>query len=273
MTYANYYKVWATVLTAILASILLSVVAFTADAGALEQSLAGKTVVIDPGHGGSDVGATYTFSAEKKLHEKNQNLDVAYRLKGLLQSSGATVYMTRGGDLTNTTGDPLVKDRGDDCNPDDATLSNSARYGCANKLKAAHPGTYVLVSIHMNGSTDQTVDYTTTLFGKWQKDKELAYAVFGDNVNQLKNQPSYGLRTLSAVNGNGTTWGTIATKTPYSFASGVLLKSNMPATIAETVFITNTNEAVELADPTTYGRQQQIAEALKKGIEHYFSTH
>ena len=264
MTHTGLFKVWATVLAAILAAILLSTASFTTGAGAQEQPLAGKTVVIDPGHGGSDVGATYTFSAEKKLHEKNQNLDVAYRLKSLLQTSGARVYMTRGGDAAGNN---------DDCNPDDATLSNSDRYSCANKLKAAHPGTYVLVSIHMNGSTDRTVDYTTTLFGKWQKDKELAYAVFGDSVNQLKNQPSYGLRTLSAVNDNGTTWGTIVTRTPYQFASGVLLKSNMPATIAETVFITNTNEAVRLADPTTYGRQQEIAVALSTGIEHYLSTH
>ena len=82
-------------------------------------------------------------SANDKLYEKDQNLDVAYRLKGLLQTSGATVYMTRGGEVTGNN---------DDCNPDDATLSNSDRYSCANKLKAAHPGTYVLVSIHMNGS-------------------------------------------------------------------------------------------------------------------------
>lgn len=265
MTYSGLFKAWATVLAAIIAAILLTTAAFATSAGAQEQTLSGKTVVIDPGHGGSDVGATYTFSADRKLYEKNQNLDVAYRLKNLLQASGATVYMTRGGDADGNN---------DDCNPDDATLSNSDRYTCANRLKAAHPGTYVLVSIHMNGSNDKTVDYTTTLFGKWQKDKELAYAVFGDNVNQPKiDRPAYGLRTLSAVNGKGTTWGTIATRTPYQFASGVLLKSNMPATIAETVFITNTAEANQLADPTTYGRQQQIAVALRSGIERYLAPH
>jgi len=268
MTYANYFKMWATVLTAILASILLSTAAFTTGAGALEPPLAGKTVVIDPGHGGTDVGATYTFSTGKQLYEKDQNLDVAYKLKSLLQTSGATVYMTRGGDRSH--GGAVFKDPGDDCYPDDATLSNSKRYVCANSLKADHPGTYVLVSIHMNGSTNNTTDYTTTLFGKWQKDKALANAVFGGVT--MDEKPSYGLRTLTAVNGNGTQWGTIATRTPYQFASGVLLKSNMPATIAETVFITNTNEAIQLADPT-YGRQQQIAEALRLGIEHYFAPH
>jgi len=248
MTYANLFKVWATVLVAILAAILLSVAALTTGAGAQEASCRGK-VVLDAGHGGTDSGAV----SANGIREKDQTLEVATSLKGLLEGGGCRVYMTR------TT---------------DTNLTNTQRANKANSFKADDPGDYVLVSIHMNGSTVDTVDYTTTLFGKWRKDKELAYAVFGDNVNSPKiNPPTYGLRTLSAVNGGGTTGGAISTKTPYSFASGVLLKSNMPATIAETVFITNAKEANQLADPTTYGRQQQIAEALKTGIEHYLSTH
>jgi N-acetylmuramoyl-L-alanine amidase len=243
MTYANLFKVWATVLVAILAAILLSVAALTTGARAQEASCSGK-VVLDAGHGGTDSGAV----SANGLREKDQTLEVATSLKRLLEGDGCTVYMTRTRDVT---------------------LSNNDRYTYANTT-----GADVLVSIHMNGSTVGTVDYTTTLFGKWRKDKELAYAVFGDNVNSPKiNPPTYGLRTLSAVNGGGTTGGAISTKTPYSFASGVLLKSNMPATIAETVFITNATEANQLADPTTYGRQQQIAEALETGIEHYLSTH
>jgi N-acetylmuramoyl-L-alanine amidase len=167
---------------------------------------------------------------------------VAYKLKGLLQASGARVYMTRGGDLTGNA---------DDCYPDDATLSNGDRYVCANSLKASHPGTYVLVSIHMNASTDKTVDYTTTLYGKPRKDQALANTVFGS------------LSALPAANSTGT----IATRTPYQFASGVLLKSDMPATIAESVFITNGVEGGLLSNGT---RQPQIAEALKAGLESYF---
>jgi N-acetylmuramoyl-L-alanine amidase len=52
----------------------------------------------------------------------------------------------------------------------------------------------------------------------------------------------------------------------------VLLKSDMPATIAETVFITNDNEG-QLLSNGTGARQQQIAEALRSGIEGYLSTH
>jgi hypothetical protein len=56
----------------------------------------------------------------------------------------------------------------------------------------------------MNGSSDPNADYTTTLFGKWRKDKAFAYSIFGDNVNPPKiNPPTYGLRTLLAANGTG----------------------------------------------------------------------
>jgi N-acetylmuramoyl-L-alanine amidase len=73
--------------------------------------------------------------------------------------------------------------------------------------------------------------------------------------------------TLPAANGVGT----IKTRTPYSFASGVLIKSDMPATIAETVFITNPEEAALLANPSGE-RQQQIARKLEEGIKKYLLT-
>ena len=235
----------ALLVSAVMASLVLTSVTFFVaqeDTHAATSSLSGKTVVIDPGHGGKDSGAQNLTDPLSALSEKDQNLDVAYKLKGLLQASGARVYMTRGGDPTGNA---------DDCYPDDATLSNGDRYVCANSLKASHPGTYVLVSIHMNASTDKKVDYTTTLYGKPRKDQALANTVFGS------------LSALPAA----TSTGTIATRTPYQFASGVLLKSDMPATIAETVFITNGVEGGLLSNST---RQPQIAEALKAGLESYF---
>jgi N-acetylmuramoyl-L-alanine amidase len=200
-------------------------------------------IVLDPGHGGTDTGAVYKANGIY-ITEKAQVLKVAEILKGLLQDGYGPYYQVC---MTRTT--------------NEETLSNSARYTYANTT-----GAKVLVSIHMNGSTDPKVDYTTTLFGKWQKDKAFTYSIFGDNVNPPKiNPPTYGLRTLLAANGTGNY---IATKTPYSYASGVLLKSNMPATIAETVFITNTEEAKLLSSGTNQ-RQYQIAVALEKGINSY----
>ena len=46
----------------------------------------------------------------------------------------------------------------------------------------------------------------------------------------------------------------------------------MPAIIAETVFITNDREGQLLSDGTGT-RQQQIAQALRVGIENYLTTH
>jgi N-acetylmuramoyl-L-alanine amidase len=228
MTYTDLFRVWATVLAAILAAILLSMAAFTTGVGAQEQPPCSGKVVLDAGHGGTDSGAVNT---KYGLTEKAQTLNVANRLKALLEGDGCTVYMTR---TSNSQ-----------------TLSNNDRYTYANTT-----GANILVSIHMNGSTNPSTDYTTTLFGKWRKDKTLANTVFSS------------LSTLPAANGSGL----IATRTPYSFASGVLLKSNMPATIAETVFITNDREG-QLLSNGTGARQQQIAQALRVGIEDYLTTH
>ena len=228
MTYPGLLRAWATVMAAILAAILLTTAAFATGAGAQEQPPCSGTVVLDAGHGGTDSGAVNT---KYGLTEKEQTQDVANRLRSLLQTDGCTVYMTR---TSNSQ-----------------TLSNNDRYTYANKT-----GANILISIHMNGSTSPSTDYTTTLFGKWRKDKELATTVFGS------------LSTLPAASGTVT----IATRKPYSFASGVLLKSGMPATIAETVFITNDREGQLLSNGTGI-RQQQIAQTLRSGIEHYLSTH
>lgn len=62
--------------------------------GELNQSapgtLRGKTVVVDPGHGGYDVGAV-----ANGLEEKDIVLDTGLKLKGDLEAMGATVVMTR----------------------------------------------------------------------------------------------------------------------------------------------------------------------------------
>jgi N-acetylmuramoyl-L-alanine amidase len=225
MTYADLLKAWATMLAATLAAIILSIVALTTEAGAQDLFCKGD-VVLDAGHGGTDSGAV---NNKYNLTEKEQTLNVANRTKALLVHDGYSVCMTR---TLNSE-----------------TPSNNDRYTYANTT-----GARILVSIHMNAASNSTTDYTTTLFGKWRKDKELANTVFGS------------LSTLPAADGTGK----VATRTPYSFASGVLLKSTMPATIAETVFITNDKEAQLLSDGTG-ARQQQIAEALKTGIEDYLT--
>lgn len=56
-----------------------------------ESPLRGRIVVLDPGHGGSDPGAM----GSQGVREKEVNLEVAFRLKALLEEAGARVVMTR----------------------------------------------------------------------------------------------------------------------------------------------------------------------------------
>ena len=55
--------------------------------------LFGKTIYLDPGHGGIDPGSIY-----KDIYEKDINLDICFAIKDKLEKLGATVYMTRYGD-------------------------------------------------------------------------------------------------------------------------------------------------------------------------------
>ena len=53
------------------------------------------TIVIDPGHGGFDRGGI----PGQRVLEKNMNLDVALRLKPILEKAGYRVVMTRTTDI------------------------------------------------------------------------------------------------------------------------------------------------------------------------------
>jgi N-acetylmuramoyl-L-alanine amidase len=88
------------ILAAVFAASLL-LVTFSAPGAEAQTTttgvLTGKKVVLDAGDGGSDPGAS---NAAYNLKEKDQNLDVAYKLEALLETSGTTVYMTPTGEQT-----------------------------------------------------------------------------------------------------------------------------------------------------------------------------
>ena len=64
-----------------------------------------EVIVIDPGHGGSNVG---THSVLDGRFEKEFTLDLAKRLKPLLEAEGWTVYLTRNSDVFVTNSDRVV---------------------------------------------------------------------------------------------------------------------------------------------------------------------
>lgn len=201
-----------------LAVTFLSLLFFTSFAFAQTNPLLSKVVILDPGHGRDDYGSMECPG----LPEKEANLQIALKLKELLQNDGATVYLTR---------------------ETDATLSNEDRYTFANSK-----GGNALLSVHLNGSTNHDKNGTLGLYGKLNKDKAFAQTVHARLASEL------GVPDLGVTN----------------FASGVLLKSDMPATMQETVFISNSQECLQLTDGTG-NRQQQIAQSLYNGLIDWFS--
>ncbi len=71
--------------------------------GRTEPSLTGQRLVLDPGHGGDDVGATGVG-----LREKDINLVVSRVLAGMLRLSGAEVVVTRRDDSAVSLADRLT---------------------------------------------------------------------------------------------------------------------------------------------------------------------
>lgn len=104
------------------------------------------TIVIDPGHGGSDTGALTT---NQKHYEKTYTLDTAQRLQKQLQQAGANVILTRKGDS-------------------DMDLASRARL--ANKLNAD-----VFISLHFDSTSDKSqATGITTYYYSEKKDQPLA---------------------------------------------------------------------------------------------------
>src|SRR5690554_849251 len=92
-----------------------------------QSPFAGKVILLDPGHGGIDAGAI----GSKGVREKEVNLDVALRLKKLLEEAGARVVITRN---------------------DDFYLGLYERAALANRVGAA-----LAVSLHVNSHPDSRV--------------------------------------------------------------------------------------------------------------------
>jgi N-acetylmuramoyl-L-alanine amidase len=94
------------------------------------SSVAGRTIVIDPGHGGVFRGAV----GLEGLDEADVNLGVALYLWGLLDEAGANVYLTRKADRDFVEGDTLALRR-----------DLEARVTIANRI-----GPDVFMSLHHN---------------------------------------------------------------------------------------------------------------------------
>ena len=96
-------------------------------------SLTGRTILVDPGHGGYDGGAVGRVSGTP---EKGLNLDVARRLAAILEAQGAQIVMTRTDDYALCDEHPPIRKKLQDMQRRAAIIEQS--------------GAQMVLSIHMN---------------------------------------------------------------------------------------------------------------------------
>ena len=130
--------------------------------------LSGKTITIDPGHGGSDPGAIGPHGVQ----EKNITLPVSKYLKAALESRGAKVVMTRTSDV-------------DVYGPNASGVDElGARVNVANANNSD-----ALVSVHINSFNNPSVGgIATYYYSKTGNDLRLAQKV----QSQIANAPGFG---------------------------------------------------------------------------------
>lgn len=200
-----------------------------------------RTIVLDPGHGGTDTG---TRNKAAKLDEKVFTLDVAKRLQRLLAGSGWRVILTR---------------------DDDRFVPLPARAEIANKA-----GADLFVSIHFNAvANNPAVEGTETyvLTPRFQRSTSSALPSAEDKVEQPGNRHD----TWSAVLGaqmHRELIGKLKTEDRgYKRARFAVLRLvDSPSVLVEAGYLSNDAEARKLA---TDAYRADIAEALAAGIHAY----
>jgi|SRR5690625_1264080 len=172
--------------------------------------LAGKTIVIDPGHGGPDGGA----AAKDGTSEKEIALQVAKITRDYLQQAGALVYLTREED-NDLAGEGYVRNR----------KSQDIR----NRLKFIHekePDFFI--SIHLNALPSSRWSGAQTFFyASYPENKHLATMIQNEIIRNLEN----------------------TTRVPLQMNHVYLLKhAEVPGALVEIGFLSNEMEAKQLKD-------------------------
>lgn len=167
-------------------------------------------IVIDPGHGGSDVGAVSSITND---YEKDLNWNIAVALKAELQTySGVKVYLTRGSAEFQ---------------------SNVGRAGVGREIGADY-----LISVHNNSSTSSSANgivcYGTVISEYKEASKELGLAIASE-VNKL------GIKLYSG--GYAARQSSYSSTSDYYTFIGEASRLGIPSLIIEHCYISNPSDA------------------------------
>ena len=197
------------------------------------STLAEKVILIDPGHGGIDAGASANGAVEKDI-----NLAVAKFLKEYVEAGGGKVYMTR--ETDDNTADPN-RAKGVSQKKSDMQMRKSD----IEKYKAD-----MFISIHMN---------------KFEQSKYRGAQVFYDDDSQENRILAEAIQqSLKDVLKDGNK--RVAKGTGDSIF--VLRDNKVPSALIECGFLSNPEEA-NLLKTSEY--QKLVAEGIYTGIIKYFN--
>ena len=221
------------------------------------------TIAIDPGHGGEDPGAIGAAGSR----EKNVVLSIARRLKEKIEGEAyMRPYLTRDGDYFVPLHVRVQKAR-----RVEADLFVSIHADAFIEPRAKGASVFALSQMGASSS-----------MARWMANKENASDLIGginiktqdrqvanllldmSTTAQIKDSMQVGQSILKQISGFAPLH-----KGKVEQASFAVLKApDIPSILVETAFISNPQEEARLNDD---GYQDQIAEAILRGIKEYFS--
>lgn len=182
----------------------------------------GQIVALDAGHGNGETGAV-GYCGDVQVIEADVNLAVRTELENIMTANGAAYY---------------------------EVAQLSSRQDRVADAEAA--GSTALISIHHNGSTNTSADYTQS-FVTQKNDKIFASHIHPAIVDALR-------LTDKGIKNDG---------------YGMTVYGSLPGILTESYFITNTDAACDFVDylnGATNTRVQKEARAMYDGLYAYFSA-
>ena len=220
-----------------------------------------KIIVIDPGHGGKDPGASHNGIMEKDI-----NLAVGLEIHRALTARGYNPVMTRATDVYLT-----LQERTDIANNVEADLFVSVHVNALPKKKSTTGFEIYIMALPTDKDAMELakIENREYVEGKGMdtanvdRKTEMLLRILGDmqQNNKISESTDFAAMLYNAGVRNGLRMRRVA-QAPFF----VLRGAGMPAVLLEVGFVTNENEAQLL---TTQAYQQRIADAMSEGIANY----
>ncbi len=214
-----------------------------------------KTIIIDPGHGGRDVGAS-----GKGIYEKTLTLEISKRLRRELQNRGYKVFMTRTYDKYLS-----LKDRTEYANARNGEMFISIHANAAAKGKPKQKYQGVEVFYLSLKNSDRVRKRRAYYKGKYYY-SVAAYKRMTSSWKIAKSRKlARGIRSKILTNVRKRY--KLNDKGVKSSDFWVLLGSTMPAVLIETGYLTHNKELINLRSKRY---QERFVKGIADGIDAYY---